>query len=468
MKKFSNILLILSLTMGLVLAIPTEKAQAETSAAGGVVKNYYDPMFYISMVRPTDGSLDFAMNSAGTGLYLHRVVLAYYNYEDGVTEREADARIAELGAEGKLSWGTVVYDFAMNGFPQNSVYGGGAMELDENGMAMGSLSLAEVNKSDVLYYAAEFGEKTGSGLATTWSNSTWARGKIDYRDCIHGSNYVNYGECKVVHQDGEATAKYWTYGRQPAADVHIMTWDEEWQGIQKGRLDEVEKQIEKWEKLEDFAEADENEVAKAETDLDKLKTTLAKTEGDGAELLRTRRDDLAARLRKLQGKDDTTENNNNNNNNVEEGGGQAGDGDKPTGTGSDANSAGAGQSTDTQGNAQGSVDVQGGAGTWGDVVVQGNGNIQRNVGIRENVSNDWDEQAQDKQNQDGQEWNENEQKDQNEQNGQAGQKVEVPNLGGGQKMNVWVFWLPLLAGLLLVILVALRKIWQRVREKNIR
>lgn len=465
MKKFFNTLLILSVAMSTILAIPAMDVSAEgetlwkadggvaLSRDSGIVKNYYDPMLQIVMVRPTDGSLDFAMNSTGTDLYLHRVVLAYYNYEDGVTEAEADAQITELGADGKLSWGTVVYDFAMNGFPQQSVYGGSAVMLDENGMTMGSLSLAEVNKSDVLYYAAEFGEKAGSGLSTTWSNTSWVRGKIDYRDCIHGSNYVNYGECKIVHQDGDEVSKYWTYGRQPAADVHIMTWDEEWQAIQKARLDEIELKITEWEKLEDFAEfvgSNGEEVVAAEGKLEKLKVTLAKTGGEGVGILRDVRDDLAARLRRLQGKTDADD-------------GDMGENDEENkGEQEETNKIIEIGSNNGVNNRDVNVkDGQNGADSSVDRRARYGGNIFRKSETEIAATNDNADnvvEAKDEQGNllipDGQKRNEEE--------------VEVPNLGGDYKMNVWVALLPLLAGLLLLVLLALRKIWQKVQGKDIR
>lgn len=488
MKKFLNFLLILSLIagvgMGLPRAVNAEGANAEgtnTSSGGkigvrqsvgdpGVVKNYYNPMFYIAMVRPEDGMVDFAVNSAGTDLYLHRVILAYYNYEDGVSEEEADAQIGELGATDGLSWGTKVYDFAQNAFPQNTIYGGGAKVFDETGtMTMEPLSLAEVSKTDVLYYAAEFGEKSGSGLATTWSNTSWVRGKIDYRDCIHGSNYTNYGECKVVRTADSEVANYWTYGRKPATDVHIMTWDEEWQGIQKKRLEPLETKITDWEKLEDFSTVDATEIAEVEADLGRLKKTLAKTGGEGTQALRDLRDNLEARLKKLQGIENVKPEENgtesgakpgeeNGTGNENGSGAGIGNGDGNENGNENGNGAGSGSSLGGRdefvvrgGSAVNgmstSSDAVGGVTAYNGAQTESQGADNEDLVAQSGQGNETDNKTND-----------------------GDQEVEIPNLGGTerQKMTAWVFYLPLIAGLLLLVLVLARKIYRKVRGNDLR
>lgn len=493
MKKFLTGLLTLSLIAGAGMAWPSGQVRGTEGGVvngvesgvvngveSGVVENKYEPSFQITMLRPEDGNMRFAANTEGTDLYLRRVVLAYYNYEDGVTEVEADAKIAELGVNDELGWGTMVYDFAFGAFTKKPEFTGGMTVTSEDGMPE-SLRLAEVNKTDVLYYAAEFGERTGEGVAATWSNLSWLRGKIDYRDCIHGSNYTNYGECKVVHETDAPVVNYWTYGRAPAADQHIMTWNEEWQAIQKGRLEEVEDRIEEWEGLADFATVAEGLVTGIRQDLDKLKITLAKTEGEGADDLRDWRDELEKRLNKLQGIEEPVEETKPSDKPIEEekptgsdkpaGDDKPAGNDKPMGNGGSTESDNVSSEGDNEG-ADNKIteNVQLVESKSEEIAQQAeNGELSKQLAMRINIalkgtgqngSSSTAGAAQDEAAQGEQAENAGEAKD-----GAGEQEVEVPNLGDEEQQEIlWALWLPILAGLLLLILIVARKIRQKIKN----
>ena len=203
---------------------------------------------------------------------LKRLVVAYYDYEQGVTEAEADAGLATLG-EDAAEWAVVIYDeeyrFGMEDHPL----------LNFGGFEVWIEGEFTENKRDLLYYAAEFGEP---GLwedgTTEWKNTVWLRGKYDYRSCIHGPdfkpvlpNYIGIPTCFA--RDGEDGKHIVTATRGGAVAEGILTWEEEWRQIQLERLREIVVEMGAW-----GTEWQEGAV-RAMLELKKLEVTLAVSTG---------------------------------------------------------------------------------------------------------------------------------------------------------------------------------------------
>ena len=204
---------------------------------------------------------------------LKRLVVAYYDYEQGVTEAEADAGLATLG-EDAAEWAVVIYDeeyrFGMEDHPL----------LNFGGFEVWIEGEFTENKRDLLYYAAEFGEPELQEDGTTeWQNTVWLRGKYDYRSCIHGPdfkpvlpNYIGIPTCFA--RDGEDGKHIVTATRGGAVAEGILTWEEEWRQIQLERLREIVVEMGAW-----GTEWQEGAVRAMLERLKKLEVTLAVSTG---------------------------------------------------------------------------------------------------------------------------------------------------------------------------------------------
>ena len=204
---------------------------------------------------------------------LKRLVVAYYDYEQGVTEAEADAGLATLG-EDAAEWAVVIYDeeyrFGMEDHPLLN-FGGFEVWIEGD---------FTENKRDLLYYAAEFGEPELQEDGTTeWQNTVWLRGKYDYRSCIHGPdfkpvlpNYIGIPTCFA--RDGEDGKHIVTATRGGAVAEGILTWEEEWRQIQLERLREIVVEMGAW-----GTEWQEGAVRAMLERLKKLEVTLAVSTG---------------------------------------------------------------------------------------------------------------------------------------------------------------------------------------------
>lgn len=176
---------------------------------------------------------------------LKRLVVAYYDYEQGVTEAEADAGLVKLG-EDAAEWAVVIYDEEYRfGMEDHPLLNFGGFEVWING------EFTE-NRRDLLYYAAEFGEPELREDGTTeWRNTVWLRGKYDYRSCIHGPdfkpvlpNYIGIPTCFA--RDGEDGKHIVTATRGGEVAEGILTWEEEWRQIQLERLQEIVVEMGTW------------------------------------------------------------------------------------------------------------------------------------------------------------------------------------------------------------------------------
>lgn len=204
---------------------------------------------------------------------LKRLVVAYYDYERGVTEAEADAGLATLG-EDAAEWAVVFYD---------EEYRFGEFDhplLNVSGFEVWIEGEFTENKRDLLYYAAEFGEpELQEDGSTAWENTVWLRGKYDYRSCIHGPdfkpvlpNYIGIPTCSA--RDVEDGKYIVTATRGGEVAEGILTWEEEWRQIQLERLREMVAEMGTWE-----TEWQEEAVRAMLERLKKLEVTLAVSTG---------------------------------------------------------------------------------------------------------------------------------------------------------------------------------------------
>ena len=204
---------------------------------------------------------------------LKRLVVAYYDYERGVTEAEADAGLATLG-EDAAEWAVVFYD---------EEYRFGEFDhplLNLSGFEVWIEGEFTENKRDLLYYAAEFGEpELQEDGSTAWENTVWLRGKYDYRSCIHGPdfkpvlpNYIGIPTCSA--RDVEDGKYIVTATRGGEVAEGILTWEEEWRQIQLERLREMVAEMGTW-----GTEWQEEAVRAMLERLKKLEVTLAVSTG---------------------------------------------------------------------------------------------------------------------------------------------------------------------------------------------
>ena len=204
---------------------------------------------------------------------LKRLVVAYYDYERGVTEAEADAGLATLG-EDAAEWAVVFYD---------EEYRFGEFDhplLNLSGFEVWIKGEFTENKRDLLYYAAEFGEpELQEDGSTAWQNTVWLRGKYDYRSCIHGPdfkpvlpNYIGIPTCSA--RDVEDGKYIVTATRGGEVAEGILTWEEEWRQIQLERLREMVVKMGTWE-----TEWQEEAVRSMLERLKKLEVTLTASTG---------------------------------------------------------------------------------------------------------------------------------------------------------------------------------------------
>lgn len=185
--------------------------------------------------------VDFAIRDPRSNWYVKRVMVVHRDYEGGISEAEADAKLVELGVGDDTSWAVTMLD--------RQVAGPGLLGMAYSaGMSKNSLVN---NLTDQFYFALEFSEyETDESGKKVWGTETqWVRGKIDYRSCIHSSLFetVTTMQCAIV-QDGD---RYKTVP-QRIADATILTlpvgervlsWEDEWRAAQIERVQQATKQL---------------------------------------------------------------------------------------------------------------------------------------------------------------------------------------------------------------------------------
>ena len=202
---------------------------------------------------------------------MRRLILVYYDYENGVTEEVADQRLATLGEDDYTDWAVRLAYKEMNlaEHPHLTNLTGFDVEFE--------VEMLE-NRTDLIYYAVEYGVPTlTEDGETEWTETEWLRGKLDYRQCVHSVdfdlNLVGSAPTCMTKLVEPGKNAVWTIGVQDKNE-QVITWDEEWREIQYERLAAIVQELATW-----GTEWDEEEVRAMLARLGKLETTLAVANG---------------------------------------------------------------------------------------------------------------------------------------------------------------------------------------------
>lgn len=190
-----------------------------------LTKNNPDASLKINLIRYEQGEASGVVSvPEGRDWYIKKAVVAYMNYDQGVTEAEADENLATLDDSKNDDWLIVgLYNnYSVTKKTQNITLNQSTKDRS-----------ATANKSDVLYYAVEFGVPTESG---TWNDNTWwERGKIDYRTCVHSSVFGSGMNCRLLEDEQGARYVPQIFGSSkfvfPPDGEEVLTWEDEWRNV---------------------------------------------------------------------------------------------------------------------------------------------------------------------------------------------------------------------------------------------
>lgn len=181
-------------------------------------------------------SVDFAKNEIGVersrDWKVKQLTLVYRDYEKGVTEEEADAKLVTLGEGSLEGWKTL--------FSQESNKIGAAYQLYLIAMDGGRKVQLKQNLTDVMYYAVQYGRQTEVDGQKVWEDTWWTRGKINYRECAHSQVFDRSAMICTMGNDGKLNIKNhdYTLVEKPEND-EIMSWNEEWNGILRQKYEDL-------------------------------------------------------------------------------------------------------------------------------------------------------------------------------------------------------------------------------------
>jgi len=160
------------------------------------------------------------------GRTFSRYVMASHNFMGGVTEAEADQKLATLGTTNWNDWTNWRVDYAARD--------GHFVPGTKLGATIAMGNPLRMNQSDIIYYAFEY---------KNWDNPSvkpvWYRGKLDYRACAHTPDIESrYGMTCKISLDS-ATNRY---NITPAGGT--LSYDDEMaQIIRESYLDPLRQQI---------------------------------------------------------------------------------------------------------------------------------------------------------------------------------------------------------------------------------
>ena len=233
--------------------------------------NIDSPYFEMRHLFPTLNLVAVETRMATKERAMRRLVLVYYDYENGVTEEVADQRLATLGEDDYSDWAVRLAYKEMNlaDHPHLTNLTGFDVEFE--------VEMLE-NRTDLIYYAVEYGVPTlTEDGETEWTETEWLRGKLDYRQCVHSVdfdlNLVGSAPTCMTKLVEPGKNAVWTIGVQDKNE-QVITWDEEWREIQYERLAAIVQELATW-----GTEWDEEEVRAMLARLGKLETTLAVANG---------------------------------------------------------------------------------------------------------------------------------------------------------------------------------------------
>ncbi len=240
MQKIPILLSTLSLTVGSLGLMPMSQALAQQQTPTVTVNQLGAP-FWAWGMEPQKGQISLQFRGAGKGNEIRGVYLAFYDYEKGVTETQADAGIEELGSTEKPEWAAKVYELTFDGpvSPREPIVTTGD-------------DWTELNKRDVLYYAAEYGGwEQDDGTVT---ERFWKRGKIDYRNCVHDAAFEAGRATTCGFRHGESATIIYAESADADSEAEKISWPKEVEGIVRSRLKDENEMVDGWEEQDLYFE----------------------------------------------------------------------------------------------------------------------------------------------------------------------------------------------------------------------
>jgi len=167
------------------------------------------------------------------GIRAQRAIIAMRDYENGITEEEADALLPSLGVGNKTWYKAIVDDIKPSAtnytYPKN-------------------ISLSD-NLPDVLYIAVQYGHETvNNDGKKILEDEFWVRTKVDYRKCIHSSVFdISNMTCAVKYDYTAHTADLVALRGEndvllPENEA-VITWKEELKQALKARAAALNAQL---------------------------------------------------------------------------------------------------------------------------------------------------------------------------------------------------------------------------------
>lgn len=244
MKKIPFLLSTLTVTAslagGISAALPQRQAWAldditQTNREDIYSNNVADLAQYIEFEWFDFGANQLRFETGGTanatGIRAQRAVIAYRDFESGITEEEADKAAATLG---------LVEDSAL------------ITLVDSEKPALGNTvkplkgKRIDDNLTDIIYFAVQFGHETAD---KTLEDSYWVRGKLDYRNCIHATVFEPEDMICMRNTDTDTGAIKYLPAMQDGSWVTVpendavKTWDVEWKEEVRRRLKVIDEQL---------------------------------------------------------------------------------------------------------------------------------------------------------------------------------------------------------------------------------
>lgn len=219
--------------------------------------NFYDIRASFEFISLEQNLMSFRSRLWGmeSNLFPKRIVTVYQDFENGVTDEEADAKLPTLGVEDHSSWAVTLSD--------KNVKLTNVVRHLKNDLINVVIRPNEVgadlknNYRDAIYFAVEYSHKDLEGKEQTpeeWvGESLWIRGKIDYRTCVHNAAYgltdsLMDNRCHIHYveeqDNGWKQSYYYLKNSKLATDnLSILTWEEEWKQIQAKRAAEKAEEV---------------------------------------------------------------------------------------------------------------------------------------------------------------------------------------------------------------------------------
>lgn len=235
MKKLpvllSTLTVAASLTGGMSTILTQERAWALEDVTQTNRENIYSNELSVLAKYVQFEWFDFGANllrvetggtANSTGIRAQKLVVAYRDFENGVTEEEADMAARTLGESASTDLLTLVE--AVQPAQGNTLKPLKGKKLTDN-------------LTDIIYFAVQFGHENAD---KNLEDEYWVRGKLDYRNCIHST--VFEPENMLCTRDTSTGVVQFLPATQNGdwvtvpSDDQVITWETEWKKEVERRL----------------------------------------------------------------------------------------------------------------------------------------------------------------------------------------------------------------------------------------